>query len=100
MLSCMATTERRPARHDRVVGLALLVGFLVVVGGAIAAYVAGASALHVRFRSIVPAIVGSLRMPAVGPAELVLGAAIIVMSVAFVALLIHDARSGEGSSRS
>ena len=85
----------RTLRHDRLLGVALVLGFLVLVGTAVGVYVVGESALHLRLRTIAPAVVRSIRMPAVGPVELVLGAAVVIMTVAFIALLVHDARAAE-----
>ncbi len=88
----MAPHERRSIRRQELLGLGLLIAFLVVVGGAVALYVAGTSVFHERIRLIVPAVVRSIHMPAPGPAELVLGGAIAVMTVALLALFVHDAR--------
>jgi hypothetical protein len=93
----MHRTGRRLISHERLAGVALIAGFLVLVGAALAAYVAGLELFHSRLRVIVPAVIRSIRMPTAGPAELVLGATVGVMAAAFLGLLLHDARQSRSA---
>jgi hypothetical protein len=94
----MHTTGRRLISHERLAEVALIGGFLVLVGAALATYVAGLQMFHSRLRVIVPAVIRSIRMPTAGPAELVLGATVAVMAAAFLGLLLHDARQSQSVS--
>jgi hypothetical protein len=67
--------------------------FLALVGAVLAVYLVGFGAVHPHLRLLgVPAVVGSVRMPRIGPAELVLGASVVVMIVALIALFVRDLR--------
>jgi UPF0716 family protein affecting phage T7 exclusion len=88
----MHASGRRVISNERLAEVGLIVGFLILVALALAAYVAGLELFHSRLRVIVPAVIRSIRMPTLGPAELVLGALVAVMAAAFLALLVHDAR--------
>ena len=79
-------------RHERLLGLGLLAGFLTLVAGAVGVYIVGSATLHHRISAILPPVVRLFRMPALAPANLVLGAAVALMVVALIALFVHDAR--------
>jgi hypothetical protein len=88
----------RTVRREAVIVGSLVAGFVGLVAVLVGAYALAADAFHVPLRRIgVPAVLGSLRMPAIGPADLVLGAAVVVMIAALVLLFIHDARSERGA---
>jgi hypothetical protein len=88
----MVRSVRGLAGHERIAAVGLILGFTILVTGAVAIYLTGFNALHNRLRLLMPAVLGSVRMPTLRPSELVVAAAIVVMTIAFVALLIHDAR--------
>jgi hypothetical protein len=67
--------------------------FLALVGAVLAVDLLGLGLLHPHLRLLgVPAVLGSLRMPRIGPAELVLGASVVVMIVALIGLFVRDLR--------
>jgi hypothetical protein len=83
--------------HERLLGLSLVVIFALLVAATVGTYLAGIAALHGRLRFFVPAVLGSVRMPGLRPSELVVAAAILLMTVAFLGLLIHDAREPQAA---
>ena len=87
----MADGTRTHVQHERVIAVAIVVGFAVLVASAVAVYLTGFSALHNRLRLLVPAALGSVRMPSLRPTELAIAAAFAVITIALVALLVHDA---------
>jgi uncharacterized membrane protein len=93
----MHASGRRLISNERLDEVGLIVGLLVLLALALTAYVAGLQVFHSRLRVIVPAVIRSIRMPTLGPAELVLGATVAVMTVTFLALLVHDARQSRST---
>ena len=85
---------RVPAHaRDMIRTIVAVSAFLALVGAVLAVYLLGFGVVHPHLRLVgVPAVVGSLRMPRIGGAELVLGASVVVMIVALIALFVRDLR--------
>jgi hypothetical protein len=67
--------------------------FVALVAAVLAVYLLGFGVVHPHLRLLgVPVVVGSLRMPRIGAAQLVLGASVVVMIVALIALFVRDLR--------
>ena len=94
MMGSMTEQKHATVGHERLLAAGLVIGFLALVASVVGIYLVGITSFHGHVRVIVPAIERLVRMPTVSPAGAVLALALIAMVVAFVALLIRDAREG------
>lgn len=79
--------------HGMLRSIIVIGAFVALVGAVLALYLLGFGLVHPHLRPLdVPAIVRALRMPRIGAAELVLGASVVLMIVALMALFVRDAR--------